>query len=306
MKTLSEYIMDWMVNCKKNSVKISTYDRLLTTYNAFVAYPIASIPLSDLTSRNIQTYVNSLVDDGYSMSTIKKQFLLVHAFLEYAFVQGLIERPIHKLIKMPTQSVVKKKRRDVYGYSKMEQDLLIGAFKRENSLPCLAAWLMMETGMRVGETLALKWDDILWSKRAIRINKTMVRIANKKTMVLQDGAKSKSSNRIIPMSNAARQILEEIWNKSYEQGAFIFRSKSGEPITYEALRYNVRKVCEFVNVPYLGQHAFRHTFATNCYNRGCDVKILSKLLGHSDVTITYNVYIHLYGDALEEMRSVLG
>ena len=53
-------------------------------------------------------------------------------------------------------------------------------------------------------------------------------------------------------------------------------------------------------------HAFRHTFATNCYERGCDVKILSKLLGHSDVAITYNIYIHLYGDALEEMRRVVG
>ena len=59
-------------------------------------------------------------------------------------------------------------------------------------------------------------------------------------------------------------------------------------------------------LPYLGMHAFRHTFATNCYERGCDVKILSKLLGHSDVAITYNIYIHLYGDALEEMRRVVG
>lgn len=55
-----------------------------------------------------------------------------------------------------------------------------------------------------------------------------------------------------------------------------------------------------------GNHALRHTCATNCYNRGCDVKILSKLLGHADVSITYNIYIHLYGDALEEMRSVIG
>lgn len=57
---------------------------------------------------------------------------------------------------------------------------------------------------------------------------------------------------------------------------------------------------------FLGQHVFRHTFATNYYNRSCDVKILSKLLGHADVSVTYNVYIHLYGDALEETRSVFG
>lgn len=50
----------------------------------------------------------------------------------------------------------------------------------------------------------------------------------------------------------------------------------------------------------------RHTFATNCYYRGCEIKLLSKLLGHANVTITYNIYINLYGDALEEMRSIVG
>ena len=72
------------------------------------------------------------------------------------------------------------------------------------------------------------------------------------------------------------------------------------------MRYQIQLACAQVNVPYLGQHVFRHTFATNCYERGCDVKILPKLLGHADVTVTYNVYIHLFGDALEEMRSVVG
>ena len=72
------------------------------------------------------------------------------------------------------------------------------------------------------------------------------------------------------------------------------------------LSLSINKACDLAGVKYLGQHVFRHTFATNCYARGCDVKVLSKLLGHSDVTITYNTYIHLFGDALEEMRKVIG
>ena len=86
----------------------------------------------------------------------------------------------------------------------------------------------------------------------------------------------------------------------------IFVDRYGEPLTYEAVRYQIQFACAKANLPYLGMHVFRHTFATNCYNRGCDVKILSKLLGHADVAITYNTYIHLYGDALEEMRKVIG
>lgn len=72
------------------------------------------------------------------------------------------------------------------------------------------------------------------------------------------------------------------------------------------MRYQTNQACKAADVVYKGQHAFRHTFATNCYNRGADVKILSKILGHSNISVTSNIYIHLYGDALEEMREVVG
>ena len=77
------------------------------------------------------------------------------------------------------------------------------------------------------------------------------------------------------------------------------------PISYFAVKYAMKQACKKAGIRYRSVHMLRHTFATNCYNRGCDVKILSKLLGHADVGITYNFYIHLYGDALEEMRKII-
>ena len=70
---------------------------------------------------------------------------------------------------------------------------------------------------------------------------------------------------------------------------------------YEALRWQTKCACRDAGIEYRGEHVFRHTFATNCYYKGMDIKILSKLLGHADVNITYNIYIHLYGDGFEEM-----
>lgn len=60
-----------------------------------------------------------------------------------------------------------------------------------------------------------------------------------------------------------------------------------------------------LRIEFRGEHVFRHTFATNCYHKGIDVKILSRLLGHADVNITYNLYIHLYGDGFDEMHDAL-
>ena len=70
-------------------------------------------------------------------------------------------------------------------------------------------------------------------------------------------------------------------------------------------RYQTRKACEEAGIEFRGEHVFRHTFATNCYHKGIDVKILSRLLGHADVNITYNLYIHLYGDGFDEIYSAL-
>ena len=191
-------------------------------------------------------------------------------------------------------------------YTKDEQEALLGVLEMHERPAYALTELILETGLRIGEGIALKWDDILWRRKAVSINKTMIRIANRRMMLVQNGAKSKTSNRVIPLSETAYRLLSEMYEQAEDKRGYIFVDRYGEPLSYESVRYQIHFACAKAGVPYLGMHAFRHTFATNCYVRGCDVKILSKLLGHSDVAITYNIYIHLYGDALEEMRRVVG
>lgn len=166
---------------------------------------------------------------------------------------------------------------------------------------------MLEAGLRVGESLALTWDDIDWERRAVAINKTLVRIPSVGETVVQQGAKSHTSNRIVPLNDIAMDVLARL-KQSSDAGGYIFQDerKRNSPLTFDQLRWCLIIACRKAGVEYRGNHIFRHTFATNCYNRGCDVKILSKLLGHADTYVTYNVYVHLFGDALEEMRNVVG
>lgn len=306
MIILHEGIRQWMDTYKKNSVKPTTFDRLETSYNALTKDPIANMVVEELKTTDIQNYINRMIASEYALSTIRKQYHLIGAYLKYACIEGFITRPIHSGVKLPTQSVVKKKKREVYGYDKDEQERLMQVLRTLSRTGYGAAILMMESGLRVGECLALKWEDIMWSRKAISVNKTLIRITNKNRMVVQEGAKSFTSNRVIPMSSLAYKLLEQLRQKDGMHDGYIFADASGRPISYEAMRYQIKLACAEAEVQYKGQHAFRHTFATNCYNRGADVKVLSKLLGHSDVSITFNVYIHLYGDGLEEMRGVVG
>lgn len=321
MKQLYESIKDWMVRYKRNSVKLATYDRLLTSFKLMMNYTIAYIYLDVLCSDDIQTYLNRLVSDGYALTTIKKQYNLLTGFIKYANTEGLIARPIYNNVRLPSQSAVKKPKREVVAYDEAEQINLKRVLNTHEYIEYDVANLMMETGVRVGEALALTWSDVDWRRRAVKISKTLVRLGNHKKQFVQDGAKSYSSNRTIPLSTAAIELLKQLYSQknvgksigsdhfSYDKSLecdLIFHDDQGQPLSYESMRWHITKACQGAGVPYYGQHVFRHTFATNCYNRGCDVKILSKLLGHSDVAVTYNTYIHLYGDTLEEMRSVLG
>lgn len=295
-------IGEWLDVYKRNSVKPTTYDRLVTSKNSLHDYPIAMLSLREVGSDDVQHYVNELVRDGYAHTTIKKQYGLVTSFLKYAYANGYLSRPIYG-VKLPSQSSVRKKKRDVAAYSEIEEARLRVIFETLETPLYGAALLMLETGMRVGEVLALTWDDIFWGRRAVRINKTLIRITNESDSTrVQEGAKSYFSNRLVPLSERAISVLRRLGPGD----GYIFANDRGDPITYEALRWQIQKACKRARVEYRGMHIFRHTFATNCYKRGCDVKILSKLLGHADVTITYNVYIHLFGDALDEMRKVIG
>lgn len=308
-KRLSEAINEWLVNYKKNSVKPSTYDRLQVSYGLMQRYSISRENVGKLSTDDIQKYLNELVNDGYAFSTIKKQFTLLTAYLKYACSNGYIERPIYLGARLPSEASVKKRTKTIETYNPVEQKKLMKVLTRLGDRTDAAIILMMENGLRAGEAMALEWSDVNWERRCLTINKTVLRLPSEGiARSVQNGAKSKSSNRKIPLSTASYDCLERLMEMHGQKSKFIFYDSRSpiDPITYDQLRWRLKQVCKQAGVEYKGNHALRHTFATNCYNRGCDVKILSKLLGHADVGITYNTYIHLYGDALEEMRSVIG
>lgn len=305
MDILRNEILRWMEDYKQTSVRSTTYDRLITSLNLMEKYPISSMRTDQIQTNDIQRYINKLSDDGYALSTIKKQLHLIGEYIDHATIVGDLTRPVHKAVKLPSEEAVKKHKKEVIAYTKAEQRALKAVLTKHDNPAYYTILIMLETGMRIGEALALSWDDIDWNRKAVRVRKTVVRIAEKKRSYVQNSAKSFSSNRVIPLSKDAQNILS--WMKTTDNclSSFIFHDEHGERLSYEALRWWTQKACNEAGIEYYGQHVFRHTFATNCYEKGCDVKMLSKLLGHADVTITYNVYIHLFGDALEEMRAVV-
>lgn len=303
--TLSACISRWLYAVKRPSVKSATFNRLLVSYNLLRGYTLASVRLVDLHTADIQAYVNALAGNGYSASTVKKAFNLVSGFLAYAIADGAPLAPVYLNVKLPTQAIHKAPR-DVSAFSDDEQGRIRAACSAADTPAARAIILLLETGVRIGELQALQWTDVDFRRRAATIRRTLINPNSRLKARVQDSPKTTNSIRTIPLSSRALALLREMAGAGEPAGFVISDVPDfSRPVMYNQLLHGTQSIFAAAGVTWRGFHALRHTFATNCFYRGCDVKRLSKMLGHGSVTVTYNTYINLFGDALEDLRALV-
>lgn len=180
--------------------------------------------------------------------------------------------------------------KEVEIFEKSDQVALINSLQSNICHKNFGILLTIHTGLRIGELCALRWSDINFDTQLLHINKTMIR-----TYTKEDGSKlnitapkTRSSIRTIPLNKWIMQyavLLRGLDNEYIVTG----KEKYIEPNKYR-LYYN--RQLKDLDLPHRKFHSLRHTFATRCIECGCDYKSLSELLGHSNVSITMNLYVH--------------
>jgi integrase len=178
--------------------------------------------------------------------------------------------------------------------SRVEQDKLCRYISAHPDGYTLGILVCLFMGLRVGEICALRWEDISFEEQTIYVHQTMQRIQNvsgegAKTRILISSPKSPCSNRIIPIPDKLLPLLQTYQRAS--SGFFLTNSckKFVEP---RLMQQHFGEVLALSGIAPANFHALRHTFATRCVELGVDVKSLSEILGHSNVTITLNRYVH--------------
>lgn len=184
----------------------------------------------------------------------------------------------------------REKEKKIKTISRADQKALLRFLSDGTDSSKAGVLLCHATGMRLGEVCSLKWEDIDFDRRIIHINRTIQRIAaaegDAKTALLESTPKSASSLREIPASGYIMQILGGM----ERTGEYVVGGrKPVEPRTYEN---RFRQYAQKAGIGAYSFHSLRHTFATNCIENGMDAKTLSDILGHSNVQITLNRYVH--------------
>lgn len=301
--TVATWTSEFINTYKIGSLKKSSLERILQSFTLIEVSPIANVPLDKLNGAVVQNFYNMLAEawtdskgkehKALSSSTISK----VHKLLVSAYKKAVQLRMIGQN-PMDTVDPVKVRTKEMSVFTWKEIGRIFRAIKKYDSYKFnnsqrynyrLLFMMLLETGARVGELLALRWEDINFSTREIYIHTTKARDGQE-----FNDPKTKSGNRHVPIIfDKLLAMLKEYRKKDdiIKMAGYVFENKSGGAISYQRVFLTWQRVCELAGIA-KNIHTFRHTAATYLLERGVPVAEVSRILGHADATITYKMYVH--------------
>ncbi len=304
--TVEQFMSKWFSDNKRNSLKPKSFDRLEQTLKYQVFPKIGHIQLAALQSDDVQDMVNVLKEEGYAYSTVKKAYDAVND----CFRTGVIQR---KIVFNPALGVTIPSK-STFGdiqikyHSEDAVKAICEAARKvySNGKPMYrlgdAIILDLNTGLRLAELAALKWSDVDFDKKLLYVSSTRVVVrdrssdASKKYKTLeQSSTKSQSGTREIELNDTATDALHRL-KEVTGNFSYVLATRDGSPLSLRYIDRMCRKIEVTAGLPegqIYGMHALRHTFATTLFSNGVDIKTISTLLGHSDITITFNTYVHV-------------
>lgn len=289
-----DQIYEWLLE-KKEYIKESTYANYSNNIFNHIIPKLGNYYLNDLNHKVIQDFLLDLYKNGrkdnnggLAEKTIKDITIIVKGSIK----KGINENKI-KHIELTFNYPKDNKENKLYVLTKREQNKITNYVLENISSRNVGLLISLYSGIRIGELCALKWEDIDFKKNCLNINKTIQRVYIKgkdknTSKVIITTPKTKNANREIPINKDFLEILKKV-KSNKEHYVLSGSEKYIEPRTY---RKYFNKVLNGLKIKHLNFHSLRHTFATNCISLGVDYKTVSELLGHANVNITLNLYVH--------------
>ncbi|MCM1184772.1 MAG: site-specific integrase [Roseburia sp.] len=270
---------EWLaeVKCKR---KQSTYVKYRLLLQKHLENNFARISLADLTTSCVEERLSGRLTD----TTHRSIYCVLNQILKFVSQKYLMETAV---LKCPASIPHSKPMKPL---TQNEQKRLISVLYTNMDNYKMAVLLCLFTGIRLGELCALKWADIDFEGKILSVNRTVQRLYADgyptKTVLMETAPKSEYSRREIPLTAVMLELLIRFRNgREYILGG-------DGPTEPRTVQYRFKKILKEAELPDINFHILRHTFSTNCIEGGTDVKSLSEMLGHSDVQITLNRYVH--------------
>ena len=291
-------VLDTWLGSKKIGLKKSSYVKYYNFINNHIKPSLGHYALSDINGAVLNSYIVEKHKTGkrdsaggLSEKTIRDVITLIKTVLRFAKGEGLLSD-----VGITNLTFPHEKQKEMRVLTKDEQATLEKYLCAGMNASKLGILLCLYTGLRIGEICALKWSDIALDEHTLTVSRTMQRVQTldednpSKTEVLVTEPKSDCSTRTIPLPDCVLDTLKlfqpscsNVYFLTGEAGRYI------EPRIYEN---HFKSYIEGSGIKEANFHSTRHTFATRCVELGFEIKSLSVILGHANVNITLNRYVH--------------
>ncbi len=270
---------------QKRKLKESTVSRYRYVVRQYIQPQLGAAPLYTLTEERVAAFYQRLQGQGLSPKSARDAGVLLRAILRTAIKRGCFCTGVNA--ELPVC-----KKRQVEIFTEPEILRLAHHIVDEPDLTGLGVLLALNSGLRLGELCALRWSDIDLHAGFLRVEREVQRLYEQgRTRLVVQPPKSESSLRRIPLPVDILSLLAA--HKPKNVGSVCLLTGTAAPLEPRTMQNRYRALLKRAGVPYRNFHALRHTYATRCIEQNVDVKSVSEMLGHSDVRITLQTYVHV-------------
>jgi len=292
--TVDRYIQDWL-QAVQPTVRASTYSKYESALRLHVSPTLGRQPLARLTAQQVSQLYGDLLAAGLSPQSVVHVHRVLHRALRQAVRWGVLARNVTDLVDPP-----RVPRREMRVLTPEQVQVLLAGV-RVGKLDALLT-LATTTGMRQGELFGLRWSDVDLGKAHLTVRRSLVRAPGGGSTFAEP--KTSGSTRRVQLSTLAVDALRRHWRRQQDDrrraGAFwqdtdlVFTSRHGNPLNPQnLLQRDFYPLLARLELPKVRFHDLRHTAATMLLSAGVHPKIVSELLGHTDIGITLNLYSHV-------------
>lgn len=295
-------VRDWattfmsIYKCNIRQTTRKTYYARIKIMNKY----IGQMYLTDVRQINIVEMINELHNNGYSNGTIKGVKSITYSLFQRALENKyILNNPVVNTVVSFEEINDKEK-----ALTREQQRIFLLSIEDSHYKELFT--LMLVTGLRISEALALTWREVNWEEKTLRIERNFVsvKIDGSYTYAVHP-TKTKSSRRVIPLCEKAIECLqcqkEKNLNVKYKGNLYddlIFLSRAGKSCSFNNISKILKSKAKALknqgyDFPHLSSHMLRHTFATRCHENGMSLKAISMILGHSKIEVTADIYTHI-------------
>lgn len=311
--TVAVFLESWLA-VARTSVRLSTYGSYQMYVRRHIAPKLGTIRVARLTATDVQTFYAEKLSEGLSPTTVVQMHRILHRSLKQALGWGLVAVNVCDSVTPPT-----KKRMQYRTLDADEARRFLDA-ARGNPFEALYV-LALSTGLRQGELLALHWRDIDMDNGTLSVRATLRRDSVDKTGLLLCDTKTDKSRRQIILTGMAiaalrqhrvRQTEDRLKaGPAWEDNELVFSNGAGKPIEAgNLLRRSFWPLLVKAGLPRIRFHDLRHSAATLLMSQGVHPKVVSEMLGHSQISVTLDLYSHtvpsMHQEAARVMDRLLG